>query len=179
MSKHKTKIKPLFITLLITLALDQATKWLALRYLAPGLDLELIPGLLNLTRAHNSGVAFGLMADWPPLVLAGLSLLIICLLGWMVYAAEAKDTGFFILVGLLTGGAVGNALDRVRFGAVVDFLDFHLNNYHWPAFNVADIAVCLGCFLTIIHIFRTGYATKPAAHRPAACKPASAAKNKR
>lgn len=170
MTNHRTKIKRLLLAAVATVVLDQAAKLLVLRYLSPGLAVELIPGFFNLVLTHNPGAAFGLLTGWPPLLLAGLALLVLFLLGWLVYAADARETAFFSLVGLTAGGAAGNVIDRVRLGAVVDFLDFHFKGYHWPAFNVADIAICLGCFLMVVYLIRAeaGSPAAKAGRRPKA-----------
>ena len=86
----------------------------------------------------------GALAPW---VLSGLALAVVVALVIWLHRADQLMTG--IGLGLIVGGALGNVIDRVRFGAVVDFLDFHLIGYHWPAFNVADAAICVGAGLMV------------------------------
>ncbi len=115
----------------------------------------MVPGYFNLVHARNPGAAFGIMADSESrlrsvflLVVSAAALVIII---WT--ATVTRDAGWIVLVacGLFFGGAAGNLVDRVRFGEVVDFLDFHLGAYHWPAFNLADTALCIGTGLFFIH----------------------------
>jgi signal peptidase II len=133
---------------LAVLALDQATKALALSRLSPGVPVPLVDGLLALTLVMNPGLAFGLLATVPPgwrWVVALLSLAALSALA--VLAARLLPTGgrsAALALGLIFGGAVGNLIDRWRFGAVVDFIDVYWGAYHWPAFNVADSAISVG-----------------------------------
>ena len=135
------------------LALDQATKALALASLDPaagGGPVEVAP-FFNLVLVWNTGVSFGMLADAggaAPWILVGLALLIAGVVAaWL--ARERRALPRFALW-LVLAGALGNIVDRVRFGAVVDFLDFHLGGYHWPAFNVADSAIVIGACLLIL-----------------------------
>jgi signal peptidase II len=131
--------------------LDQITKAIALSRLAPGVPVDVIDGFLALTLVMNPGLAFGLLGGLPPAwrwVVAGLS--IVALLVLARIALRLPQTGgrtAWIAVGCVFGGAVGNLIDRARFGAVVDFVDLHLRGYHWPAFNVADSAITIGVAL--------------------------------
>lgn len=125
---------------------DQATKAAALAA-APDLaqGVEVLP-FFNLVLAHNRGVTFGLLATDDP---AGRWLLILLtgavtagLLVWLVRVQSRLQAA---ALGLVIGGALGNLVDRLRHGAVTDFLDFHVQGYHWPAFNLADSGIVLGC----------------------------------
>lgn len=132
--------------------LDQATKALALAY-APRLaaGIEVLP-VFNLVLVHNRGVTFGLfsLVPWWALTVAGL-VIVAALAFWLRQARDhVTATGF----GLVIGGALGNLLDRVRHKAVTDFLDFHLAGYHWPAFNMADVAVVGGVGLLLLDSVR-------------------------
>lgn len=128
--------------------LDQISKLAVLTHFAgDGLDdgTRVTP-FFNLVLAFNRGVSFGLFnaeyggrnALWFSLV-AGV--IVVGLVWWLSRAASGL---FAVAIGLIVGGAVGNVIDRIRFGQVVDFLDFHLGSWHWPAFNLADSAICLG-----------------------------------
>ena len=135
----------------LVLAADQATKWWALAALAPvGGAVEVTP-FFNLVLVWNRGVSFGMLgglAEYGPWLLSGLALAIVAfLLTWLRRASDPLVAG---ALGLVIGGALGNVIDRVRFGAVVDFLDFHYAGYHWPAFNVADSAICVGAGLLLL-----------------------------
>jgi signal peptidase II len=131
------------------LALDQATKWAALRWLDLYEPLVVTP-FFNLVLVWNRGVSFGMLAGagrHGPWLLTGLAAAIGAFLIVWLYR-ETRPVTRTALVLVLTG-AVGNVIDRLRFGAVVDFLDFHAFGYHWPAFNVADSAIVIGAGLIL------------------------------
>jgi signal peptidase II len=147
--------------------LDQAAKWLVLaRFATRAEALEITP-FFNLVLAWNRGISFSLFHSeqaYAPLVLSGLALAISAgLVGWLGRIAQRwPATG----IGLIVGGAVGNVVDRLRFGAVVDFLDCHWGEYHWPAFNLADTAITIGViFLVIDGLFRRPEGSKRTAAR--------------
>jgi signal peptidase II len=133
------------------LVLDQLTKLIALERLAPGLSIPVVDGFFSLTLVMNPGLAFGMLASTPAgwrWVIAALSVLALGVLG--VLASKLLPDGRWSTrtgIGLIFGGAVGNLIDRGRFGAVIDFLDFYWRGYHWPAFNVADSAITVGVAL--------------------------------
>jgi len=132
----------------VVVVLDQLTKLVALDRLAPGAPVTVVPGLVALTLVMNPGLAFGLLAGVPPgwrWIVVPLSLLALLVL--FRVALRILPTGGWrerAAIGLVFGGAVGNLVDRARFGAVVDFVDVHFRGYHWPAFNVADSAITIG-----------------------------------
>jgi signal peptidase II len=140
----------------LVLVLDQLTKALALDRLPPGMPVRLIDGVFSLTLVMNPGLAFGMLSSTPPAwrwVVVLLSMGALAVLG--VLGARLLPTGGAITrlaLGLIFGGAVGNLIDRGRFGAVVDFLDFYWRGYHWPAFNVADSAISVGVTLLALRI---------------------------
>ncbi len=134
---------------------DQITKAIALTHLAPGVPVELT-SWLSLTLVMNPGLAFGLLAGVPPnwrWVVAVLSLVALVVLARVALRVLPTD-GWpgRVAVGLIFGGAVGNLIDRVRWGAVVDFVDAHWRGYHWPAFNVADSAITVGVTLLAVRL---------------------------
>lgn len=143
---------------LATLALDQASKWWILyEVMQPPRAIE-VTSFFNLVLAWNRGVSFGMFSSastYGPLLLTGLALAIVLALGVWLYKAETRVSA--LALGLIIGGAIGNVVDRVQFGAVVDFLDFHLMGYHWPAFNVADAGICVGAVMLILEsLFQPG-----------------------
>ena len=136
--------------------LDQVTKTIALQQLAPGVAIPLIDGLLSLTLVMNTGLAFGLLAGLPATwrwLVALASIVALVVLARV--AARVLASGGWparLSVALIFGGAVGNLIDRARFGAVVDFVDAHYRGYHWPAFNVADSGITVGVLLLALHL---------------------------
>jgi signal peptidase II len=135
---------------LTVLALDQASKWAVLEALAPGQAVAVLP-FFNLVLVWNQGVSFGLLSGVgaaAPWLVTALALAIAGLLIWW-FRNETRGMARFAIA-LVLGGAFGNVLDRLRFGAVVDFLDFHLAGWHWPAFNLADTAVVCGAALLVL-----------------------------
>ena len=145
-----------WVVALAVLALDQLTKLLALARLSPGLPVPVVEGLLALTLVMNPGLAFGVFAATPPgwrWLVAVLSLFALSVL--VVLSARLLPAGGWpaaLSLGLIFGGAVGNLIDRGRFGAVVDFIDVYWRGYHWPAFNVADSAITVGVGLLALRL---------------------------
>jgi signal peptidase II len=135
----------------LILVLDQVTKLIALERLTPGLPVPIIDGVFSLTLVLNPGLAFGMLSSTPSAwrwLVAALSLGALAVLAVLASRFLADGRWFTRLgIGLIFGGAVGNLIDRARFGAVVDFLDFYWRQYHWPAFNVADSAITVGVAL--------------------------------
>lgn len=133
---------------------DQLTKWLVLADFAPGERRE-ITGFFNLVLVFNKGAAFSFLADaqgWQtPLLLV---FAVIASIVVSVLLVRSPDKRLFAAgLSLILGGAVGNVIDRLRFGHVVDFVDLHAGGWHWPAFNVADSAITVGAVLLIIDGF--------------------------
>jgi signal peptidase II len=133
--------------ILAVLVADQLSKlWIADLF-AEGRRVIEITSFFNIVEVWNPGVSFGMGAALGPWVLTGLAVVIsVALFIWLLRA----ETGLLqIALSLLIGGAVGNVIDRVRFGAVYDFLDVHVMGYHWPAFNVADSAITVGAVMLL------------------------------
>lgn len=135
----------------VVIGLDQWTKgYIMHHYVLPGRDIQEITSFFNLAIVWNRGISFGMFASHDQqialCVMSGIIVLI--LLGWL-----CKNTELYVACALsfIIGGAIGNIIDRLTLGAVLDFLDFHINNYHWPAFNIADSAIFIGVVLLCIH----------------------------
>ncbi len=140
------------------LGLDLFTKYLVVAGLDPWQRVEMIPGFFNLVRVHNRGAAFGFMNSmenggqlW---LFGGAAVLAAAIIFFIARTEKSEKPLFFASLGLILGGAAGNLVDRIRYGHVVDFLDFYLGSWHWPAFNVADIAICCGVFGVLLHMWR-------------------------
>lgn len=131
--------------------LDQITKLVILEtVMNPPRVIEVTP-FFNLVLVWNRGISFGILdsdVTWIPLVLSLLAIVITGIL--VVWLRRTERSLAAVAIGLVIGGAVGNVIDRVRFGAVVDFLDFHAFGWHWPAFNVADAAITTGVALILL-----------------------------
>ncbi len=144
-----------------TLALDQATKAQVMLTMRLHESIPVVPGFFNLTYIRNPGAAFGLLASSGStfrLIFFGVtSLCALVLLGTIFYRLRQDDWVGQVSIAAILGGAVGNLLDRLRFGEVIDFLDFYLRGYHWPAFNVADAAISVG---VVFLIFRFAFERK-------------------
>ena len=133
---------------------DQLTKAMVLARFATGERLE-VTGFFNMVLVYNKGAAFSLFSDaagWQTPALIVFALVAIGLVGTFIVRSPGRR---MLCTGLafILGGALGNVIDRVRFGSVVDFLDFHAAGWHWPAFNVADSAISVGAALIILEGF--------------------------
>jgi signal peptidase II len=149
-------VRVVLVIALVVVALDQLTKVVALARLPSGVSLDVVDGLGSLTLVLNPGLAFGLLGGLPVAwrwLVAVLSLGALLVLARVALRVLAEGTWADLgAVGLIFGGAVGNLIDRARFGAVVDFVDLHLRGYHWPAFNVADSAISVGVVLLALRL---------------------------
>ena len=135
---------------LLVVVLDQISKWWILANVSAGTPIPMAP-FFNLVLTGNRGVSFGMFANEHavmPYVLVAVSLAISAFL--LVWMRRAKRALVVAALGLVVGGAIGNVIDRLRFGAVVDFLDFHAFGWHWPAFNVADAGITVGVLLILV-----------------------------
>ncbi|MDR1166623.1 MAG: signal peptidase II [Deltaproteobacteria bacterium] len=137
---------------LVVAALDLASKTLVLRHFSYLETLE-ITGFFNLTLVGNQGAAFSFLSGTGAYQGLKMTLLaLVALLPIVYFFRQAREEDKLALgsLALIVGGAVGNIHDRLRYGAVVDFLDFHFRDAHWPAFNVADVAICVGVALLLV-----------------------------
>lgn len=137
----------------VAFALDQATKLSALSALGRGDVFSLLPNF-NLRLSFNQGISFSLFTETftdRPLLLAGITLAMTALLGVLLVRSTTRLEA--VALGFIIGGALGNVFDRLRIGAVVDFLDFHVWGFHWPAFNIADTAIVIGTIALVASTF--------------------------
>ena len=136
---------------LVVILVDQFTKVLIVGYYQLG-QMQEITGFFNLVRAHNSGAAFSFLRDaggWQRWLFSGIAVVAVVVITWMLRKHAAQKLFAFALASIL-GGALGNLIDRLRLGYVVDFLNFHWGDAHFPAFNVADSAITLGAACLIL-----------------------------
>jgi signal peptidase II len=154
----KPRYRTAGLVALAVLILDQASKLAVMRTLELGAAKVVIPGVFNLVHIINRGAAFGFLnrADitWQRSFFIVATLLAVAVIIHLLRSNTTREPFLTWGLGLILGGAVGNLVDRIRFGHVVDFLDFHLGQRHWPAFNVADIAITVGAFAVIVSMYR-------------------------
>ena len=139
---------------LVVIILDQISKWVVISNLMVHESVPVLEGFFNLVHVRNRGMAFGLMnrpgIDFAFYFLVAASLTAVVLLIVWFFRLKDGDKKLILGLSLILGGAVGNLIDRFRFHEVIDFLDFYLGEYHWPAFNVADSLLCIGVGLLIV-----------------------------
>jgi len=138
----------------LVVILDQASKSFMIELLNKPPNTIPVTPLKNYSLGFNRGVSFGLLNDlgsWGPMVLSLLTIAIVGVL--LVWLWKAKRVADRAAISLIIGGALGNLIDRIRVGAVTDFLDFYLGPYHWPAFNLADTGIFIGTGLILIQSF--------------------------
>lgn len=153
--------KPILRYLLLALVagtviiVDQVTKVSIIQNMRLHESIPIIPNLFSLTYIRNPGAAFGLLAGtsnaFRTLFFGVASLFALALLGTILVRLPARDWTGRLSIAAILGGAIGNLVDRLQYGEVIDFLDFYIDTYHWPAFNVADSAISMGVVFLIIH----------------------------
>jgi signal peptidase II len=154
---HTGKLSYLWISILIII-LDQASKLCALSYLTFAMPIKVFPGL-NFSLVYNYGAAFSFLDNsnevWQVFLFSIIAIvLVIFLFFWL---ARLSDGHKVLAIGLclILGGAIGNLYDRLAYGYVIDFIDCYVYKYHWPVFNIADMAICIGAFFVIISSFKS------------------------
>jgi signal peptidase II len=140
----------------VVVLLDQITKALVLSTMPLFESIVVIPGFFNLTHVHNPGGAFGLLAQngaaWRHWLFLGAAFFALGIILYFYHHTPRSQPWLASALAMIFGGAIGNMIDRIRFGEVVDFLDVYIASYHWPTFNVADSAVSIGIGIFILHI---------------------------
>ena len=138
--------------------LDQVSKLLILHFLPLFSAMEIIPGFFNLVHVRNTGAAFSILAGassvWRQGLFVGLTIVVVGILLFAYGKLRPEDRWTRTAYALIIGGALGNLVDRVRLGEVVDFLDCYVGAYHWPAFNLADSAISVGALMLVISVLR-------------------------
>lgn len=149
----------LFLLAAFTVVLDQLTKFLIIKNVHSGAHIPVIPHVFWITHVLNTGAAFSLLADNtnPDTVryaLVAFSVIAAVIVGVMLVRVGREISLTGIALALILGGALGNLYDRIVHHFVIDFLEVHIVGYHWPDFNVADSAICIGACLLMLEIFR-------------------------
>ena len=149
-----------FVIALLVVLFDQLAKWLIATNLALHDSIVIIPGFFRLTHVQNRGAAFGLFSDspsqWKIAILISFSLVALVVVSALLWKNSHAMSVTGVSLALILGGALGNLWDRLISGHVVDFLDFYLGSYHWPAFNIADSAIVFGAILLVSEILFAG-----------------------
>ncbi len=140
----------------VIVIIDQLTKFFIVKYLPLHDTVPVVSGLFNIIHIKNPGGAFGLLANLTPgmrtFIFLFISSLAVGLIFYFYIKTPVNQAWLAAGFALIFGGAIGNLIDRIRFGVVTDFLDFYLSKYHWPAFNVADSAITVGIGIFIVHL---------------------------
>jgi signal peptidase II len=148
--------KYFFLIAAVVLLLDRLAKWAVASNIALHDSVTVIPGLFHLTHVENTGAAFGLFAEssaqWKVGALVSFSVIALVIVSALLWKNSHALSTTTIGLSLILGGATGNLWDRMMSGHVVDFLDFYVGSYHWPAFNVADSAIVIGAILLVSEI---------------------------
>jgi signal peptidase II len=156
MTEPHAKRKFHFLIAAAVILADRASKWLVAQNISLHDSLPVLPGFFRLTHVENRGAAFGLFSDspseWKVTVLVLFSLIALVVVSVLLWKNSHSMTVTGVGLALILGGALGNLWDRLLDGHVVDFLDFSLGGYHWPAFNVADSAIVVGALLLVTEI---------------------------
>jgi signal peptidase II len=149
------------------IVLDQLTKWVVLANIRFGETIYVAP-FWNWVLTYNKGAAFSFLADQEGWQRWFFTVLALGVSAWIVVMLKKhwSETLLSLALALILGGALGNVIDRIRFGAVVDFIQWHAAGFYWPAFNVADSAICVGAALLIWDQFRPRSGAKPTPQHP-------------
>ena len=148
--KRRCVLKRGLIFACIALILDQLSKWGIAHLFENGFQGWSFGGFFNIVKAWNTGVSFSMFSEGGLAKTLVLVLFALVVVGWLLYWKKHEENALAqVSLGLIIGGALGNVIDRIRFGAVLDFLDFYYQKWHWPAFNLADSFICVGVFMLI------------------------------
>jgi signal peptidase II len=150
-------LKWLWLSLLAVI-LDQASKLAIAGSMQLYQSIEIVP-YFNLTYVHNTGAAFSFLSEaggWQRWFFAGLALVISVVIAVWLARLKRHETLLAVALSLILGGAIGNLIDRLAYGYVIDFLDVYYQTWHWPAFNIADSAITLGVILMLVESFFLG-----------------------
>jgi signal peptidase II len=144
----------LVFLIFLVVFLDQASKLWIVGNFALYESLPVVPGLFSLTYLTNTGAAFGLLAGdhgvWRQVFFIGVAVVALVAIGFLYRKLRPVSVWYGVALGLIAGGAIGNLIDRLRLGSVIDFLDVYVGVHHWPAFNLADSAITVGVAIFLL-----------------------------
>ncbi len=155
-SRHANQFRNALLLALLVGGLDLTTKWIVATFVMDPPRIIEVASFFNLTLGFNRGVSFGMLdglGPWGPVILSAMAAAVIGFL--LVWLRRVNQRAEALAIASIIGGAGGNLIDRLHDGAVTDFLDFHFATFHWPAFNLADIAIFLGVAVLLINPIRT------------------------
>lgn len=150
---------PLFLISFLVIAIDQLLKFVMLKVLVYNESIPIIKGFFSLTLVYNTGAAFGILQGRHGLFLF-LPVLTVALI-LILYIRSKEKKKLIMPLGLLLGGTIGNLIDRLRYGYVIDFFDLFFRNWHWPVFNIADSCICIGVLLLFLQVMRRKNVSSP------------------
>ena len=152
---HNLKMLKWLALSFVALVLDQVSKWAIDSSMQLYQSIPLVP-YFNLTYLRNTGAAFSFLSEaggWQRWFFAGLAIVISAVIGVWLARLKEHETELAVALSLVLGGAIGNLIDRLAYGYVIDFLDVYYQTWHWPAFNIADSAITLGVILMLLESF--------------------------
>ncbi|MBE0548853.1 MAG: signal peptidase II [Chrysiogenales bacterium] len=155
---HLHKKKSYLLVILAIIAVDQASKWLVIRFIPLNTVRDVIKGCFRLWHVRNSGAVWGLFSGHDgslvPGIITALALAALLVVSFFFLRADSRSRLELTSYALILGGALGNVIDRLRLGYVVDFLDAYIKSQHWPTFNVADSCITIGVLLLALSMWR-------------------------
>ena len=154
----KRKYGLLVIVVGCILLLDQWTKYVVVEHLTLYQRVQVIQGFFDLTHVRNTGGAFGMLSGEKgglgSFLFLGVSFLAVGIILFLIQRMKEHEIRLSVALSLVLGGALGNLIDRFRYGEVIDFLDLYVSSFHWPAFNIADASICVGIGLMALELLR-------------------------
>lgn len=156
MTAEFSKVMFCVVIVCVIVLLDQSSKVFANAELSYGESIDIVSGL-RFSLVYNAGAAFGILSEqsgWQKIFLISVSISAILMLSIWIVVSAAEPMSNLLPLALIAGGAVGNLIDRVRLGFVVDFISLYYDNWYWPTFNLADSAICIGVFLFLVRSIR-------------------------
>lgn len=152
------RLTPWLLIAAVVVGFDQLTKWLAITRLTRHAEVAVAP-FLNLTLVYNRGAAFGFLNDaagWQNVFFIVVALIACAVITYLLLRMEPNNRAVALGLALILGGAIGNLIDRIAYGHVVDFIDVYYGTWHWPAFNVADSAITIGAVFLVLDALGIG-----------------------